>query len=539
MEEPKNKQQSSWIPLAIAVSVVVGIVLGMLMGNPFRSSSPTDGDRKLTSILNLISQEYVDDTVDVDRLIEMAIPEVLSNLDPHCVYLNAQELQAANDDLRGSFSGVGIEFQVLNDTVRVIDVIPGGPSDKAGILAGDRIVIVDDSTFVGADVNKVRAKLRGKKGSVVKVGIKRSNSDKILYFKVTRGDIPVHSVDAAYMIEKTTGYVKVNQFGLHTYNEFISALSQLRQQGAKRYMIDLRGNGGGYMEIAIRMVNEFLPANRLIVKTRGRYKRDEDVVYSDGNGSFQDAEVVVLIDEFSASASEIFAGAMQDNDRGLIVGRRSFGKGLVQRQFELPDKSAVRLTIARYYTPSGRCIQKPYDKYEKDILDRYSNGELYSRDSIKIDKSKIFTTTTGRKVYGGGGIIPDIFVPRDTAGITSYFEAIVNAGLLQQYSLTYVDNNRSSLNATKDYKQLLRNLPSNERMLDDFVEFASDHGIPARWYYINRSSDNIVTMLKALISRDVFGQSAYYPVVNRNDKTIDAALRAINHHKAAFPITDD
>lgn len=539
MEEPKNKQQSSWIPLAIAVSVVVGIVLGMLMGNPFRSSSPTDGDRKLTSILNLISQEYVDDTVDVDRLIEMAIPEVLSNLDPHCVYLNAQELQAANDDLRGSFSGVGIEFQVLNDTVRVIDVIPGGPSDKAGILAGDRIVIVDDSTFVGADVNKVRAKLRGKKGSVVKVGIKRSNSDKILYFKVTRGDIPVHSVDVAYMIEKTTGYVKVNQFGLHTYNEFISALSQLRQQGAKRYMIDLRGNGGGYMEIAIRMVNEFLPANRLIVKTRGRYKRDEDVVYSDGNGSFQDAEVVVLIDEFSASASEIFAGAMQDNDRGLIVGRRSFGKGLVQRQFELPDKSAVRLTIARYYTPSGRCIQKPYDKYEKDILDRYSNGELYSRDSIKIDKSKIFTTTTGRKVYGGGGIIPDIFVPRDTAGITSYFEAIVNAGLLQQYSLTYVDNNRSSLNATKDYKQLLRNLPSNERMLDDFVEFASDHGIPARWYYINRSSDNIVTMLKALISRDVFGQSAYYPVVNRNDKTIDAALRAINHHKAAFPITDD
>ena len=539
MEEPKNKQQSSWIPLAIAVSVVVGIVLGMLMGNPFRSSSPTDGDRKLTSILNLISQEYVDDTVDVDRLIEMAIPEVLSNLDPHCVYLNAQELQAANDDLRGSFSGVGIEFQVLNDTVRVIDVIPGGPSDKAGLLAGDRIVIVDDSTFVGADVNKVRAKLRGKKGSVVKVGIKRSNSDKILYFKVTRGDIPVHSVDAAYMIEKTTGYVKVNQFGLHTYNEFISALSQLRQQGAKRYMIDLRGNGGGYMEIAIRMVNEFLPANRLIVKTRGRYKRDEDVVYSDGNGSFQDAEVVVLIDEFSASASEIFAGAMQDNDRGLIVGRRSFGKGLVQRQFELPDKSAVRLTIARYYTPSGRCIQKPYDKYEKDILDRYSNGELYSRDSIKIDKSKIFTTTTGRKVYGGGGIIPDIFVPRDTAGITSYFEAIVNAGLLQQYSLTYVDNNRSSLNATKDYKQLLRNLPSNERMLDDFVEFASDRGIPARWYYINRSSDNIVTMLKALISRDVFGQSAYYPVVNRNDKTIDAALRAINHHKAAFPITDD
>ena len=283
------------------------------------------------------------------------------------------------------------------------------------------------------------------------MGVKRASSDKIYTFKITRGDIPVNSVAVAYMIEKNTGYIKVDQFGKNTYNEFLTALSRLKKEGAKRYLIDLRGNGGGYMEKAILMVNEFLPANRLIVKTKGRYKRDEDAIYSDGNGSFQDAELVVLIDEFSASASEIFAGAMQDNDRALIVGCRSFGKGLVQRQFELPDKSAVRLTIARYYTPSGRCIQKPYDHYENDLLDRFSNGELYSRDSIKIDKSKIFSTTTGRKVYGGGGIIPDIFVPRDTTGFTGYYSAIVNAGLLQQYSFSYVDNNRSSLKAMKDY----------------------------------------------------------------------------------------
>ena len=540
MSENTNKRkQSSWTPLAVAIATVVGIVIGMFMGNPFKSAGHIEGERKLNSILNLVAQEYVDDTVNIDDLIDLAIPEILANLDPHSTYLNVDDLKAAKEDLNGSFSGIGIQFQSINDTIRVIEVIPGGPSDKVGLLPGDRIVQVNDSNFIGVDVNKVRSQLRGDKGTKVKVGVKRSTSDKVLNFTITRGDIPVNSVDAAYMIEKNTGYVKVNQFGRNTYTEFITALNQLSGEGAKRYIIDLRGNGGGYMEIAILMANEFLPANRLIVTTKGRYKRDEDKVYSDGNGSFQDTELVVLIDEYSASASEIFAGAMQDNDRGLIVGCRSFGKGLVQRQFELPDKSAIRLTIARYYTPSGRCIQKPYDHYEKDILDRFSNGELSSRDSIRIDKTQIFSTTTGRTVYGGGGIIPDIFVPRDTTGYTGYYAAVINAGLLHQFSFTYVDNNRRSLSAMKDYQQLLRNMPSNDKMLNDFVEFASQHGVPARWYYINMSRDNIVTGLKALIARDLFGQSAYYPIINRNDRTIEAALRALNHHKAAFPITDD
>ena len=373
----QKRDYSAWLPLAIALSVIVGIVVGIFMGNPFSSKDySSQSDRKLNTILNLISQEYVDDSVNTNDLIEMSIPAILANLDPHSYYLSASELVAAQEELNGSFSGIGVSFQLMNDTIVVIEVIPGGPSDRAGLLAGDKIITVEDSTFVGSqvDANKVRERLRGPKGTKVKVGISRNGSSKLLNFVITRGDIPMNSVDASYMIDKTTGYVKVSQFGRNTYNEFVNALNSLKSQGAKRFMIDLRGNGGGYLEIAIVMINEFLPSNRLIVSTKGRYRRDETTAYSDGRGQFQNEELVVLIDEFSASASEIFAGAIQDNDRGLIIGCRSFGKGLVQKQFDLPDKSAVRLTIAKYYTPSGRCIQKPYNNgesdYPKDLLDR-------------------------------------------------------------------------------------------------------------------------------------------------------------------------
>lgn len=541
----KRRDYSAWLPLAIAISVIVGIVVGIFMGNPFSSKDySTQSDRKLNTILNLISQEYVNDSVNTKELIEMSIPAILANLDPHSSYLSAHELVAAQEELNGSFSGIGVSFQLMNDTIVVLEVIPGGPSDRAGLLAGDKIVTIEDSTFVGAqvDANKVREKLRGPKGTKVKVGIAREGNPKLFSFVITRGDIPMNSVDASYMIDKTTGYVKVSQFGRNTYNEFVNALNSLKSQGAKRFIIDLRGNGGGYLEIAIIMINEFLPSNRLIVSTKGRYRRDETTAYSDGRGQFQNEELVVLIDEFSASASEIFAGAIQDNDRGLIIGCRSFGKGLVQKQFDLPDKSAIRLTIAKYYTPSGRCIQKPYNNgesaYQKDILDRYSNGELYSRDSIKIDMSKIFETTTGRKVYGGGGIIPDIFVPRDTTGFSSYYVEVAGAGLFQEYALRYVTDHRAALGQMNDYKQLMRNLPANDVLLNDFVKFAADKGVPARWYYIHQSQDNITSIIKALIARDILGQSAYYPIINRNDKTIDAALKALNKHKAAFPITD-
>ncbi|MBQ3323768.1 MAG: S41 family peptidase [Muribaculaceae bacterium] len=541
----KRRDYSAWLPLAIAISVIAGIIVDMFMRNPFSNDSySTQSDRKLNTILNLISQEYVDDSINTNDLIEMTIPAILANLDPHSYYLPPHELEAAKEELEGSFPGIGVSFQVMNDTIVVLDVFSGGPSDKAGLMAGDKIVTIEDSIWAGTgiDANKVREKLRGPKGSKVKVGIERVGAKNRLSFVITRGIIPLNSVDSYYMLDKTTGYVKVSKFGRYTYNEFVNALNSLKNQGAKKFMIDMRGNNGGYFETAIKMANEFLPPNRLIVSTKGRYRRDETTAYSDGHGLFLNEEMVVLIDEYSASSSEIFAGAIQDNDRGLIVGCRSFGKGLVQKGFDLPDKSAIRLTIAKYYTPSGRCIQKPYkngeNAYQKDILDRYSNGELYSKDSIKIDKSMIFETTTGRKVYGGGGIIPDIFVPRDTTGYSPYYAAVFAAGLIQEYSLKYVTEHRTELSKMSDYKQLMRNLPANDDLLNDFVKYAADKGVPARWYYIHQSQDILTSIIKGLIARDIFGQSAYYPIINRNDKTIETALKALNKHKAAFPITN-
>ena len=539
--KPESTRQPIWIPIALAVAVVTGI----FFGSQFSSNNKVaENDRKLNAILNLIAQDYVD-TTNLKDLIEMSIPEILGNLDPHTSYFSAEELKAATDDLNGSFSGIGISFVMTDDTIGVVEVIPGGPSEKVGLMAGDRIVMIDDSIATGEKMTSgaVMKRLRGPKGSKVKLGIKRQNSKKLLNFTVTRGDIPVNSVDAYYMIDNITGYVKVNQFGRHTYDEFITAMASLQEEGAERYIIDLRGNGGGFMEMAVLMVNEFLPADQPIVYTRGRYKHDNSEVWSDGNGSFQDAEVAVLIDEFSASASEIMAGALQDNDRGLIVGCRSFGKGLVQKEFVLPDSSAIRLTTARYYTPSGRCIQKDYKHgdmldYEKELVDRYINGELYSRDSMKIDKDQVFTTMYGRTVYGGGGIVPDIFVARDTSGITSYYIEVANAGLLQRYAFNYCDRHRNSLNKLDGYEQFLATAPSDEDMLTDFANFAQRNGITPRWYYINLSGDAIVTNLKALIARDIYGNKAFYPIINRKDKTVLAALNALNQHKAAFPIEE-
>lgn len=536
----KPTYQPLWIPVVLAAAVIVGMFFGLRFPN---NNKVAENDRKLNAILNLIAQNYVD-TTNLNDLIELSIPEILGYLDPHTTYFTAEDLQAANDDLNGSFSGIGISFVMVNDTIGVVEVISGGPSEKVGLMAGDKIVTIDDSVATGSTMtnSEVMKRLRGSKGSKVKLGIKRQNTAKTLTFTVTRGDIPVNSVDAYYMIDKTTGYVKVNQFGRQTYDEFITAMASLNEEGAERYIIDLRGNGGGFMEIAVLMVNEFLPIDQPIVFTKGRDKRKDTELWSDGNGSFQDAEVAVLIDEFSASASEIFAGALQDNDRGLIVGCRSFGKGLVQNEFMLPDQSAIRLTIARYYTPSGRCIQKDYKEgmlnYEKEVLERYMNGELYSRDSMKIDKSQVFTTKFGRTVYGGGGIVPDIFVARDTTGITSYYIDIANAGLLQRYAFNYCNEHRKSLSNMKDYNEFLSTAPSDEALLKDFADYASRNGIAPRWYYINLSRDIIVTNLKALIARDTFGSQAFYPIVNRQDNTVLAALKALNQHKAAYPISD-
>lgn len=528
------------VPLLIAFA----LVLGIFIGSKFASKSTIDLDRKINNILGIVADEYVE-SVNMDSLVELAIPDIIAQLDPHSVYISAKDYEQANEELNGNFCGIGISFQVMEDTINVIEVIPGGPSEKVGIANGDKIISVDGKNFTGEKINPnfVKEQLRGPKNSVVKLGVKRATSAKTLYFTVTRGDIPIKSVDAAYMIDKNTGYVKVNQFGRNTYDEFVAALSVLKNEGAKRYIVDLRGNGGGYMEIAVAMANEFLPKDNLIVSTKGRYKKNDTSVYSDGNGSYQDAEIVVLINEFSASASEIFAGAMQDNDRGLVIGARSFGKGLVQREFKLSDNSAIRLTIARYYTPTGRCIQKDYKlgqaAYERELINRFNNGELDYRDSIKVDKSKMYKTPHGRIVYGGGGIIPDIFVPRDTVGFTSYYYAVVNAGLIQNYVLKYVAAHKAKFKNVKDYKDVIRLLDDNTQLLSDFVNFAAKHDVPARWYYINQSRDLLLNDLKAFVARDLLGQKAFYPIYNRNDKTIEAALKALNKHKAAFPLTAD
>ena len=529
-----------WYPLVISIAIVLGIVIGNYIST---KKFTLDKDRKINAVLNLIQSEYVD-SIDVKDLVEQAIPAIIGNLDPHSYYIPASDIRAENEKLDGSMSGIGVSFFMMNDSANVDQVIPNGPAEKVGMLAGDRIISVNGESIVGGTLTAegIRSKIRGEKGTKVRIGVKRNTSKKTLTFTITRDDIPMNTIDVSYMLDDKTGYIKIAQFGKNTYDEFFAALSKLKKDGASRYIVDLRGNPGGYMEMAILMVNEFLEQGELIVYTKGRKEREDIQVWSDDQGSFHDAQVAVLIDEYSASASEIMAGALQDNDRGLVVGRRSFGKGLVQKQIYLPDSSAIRLTIARYYTPSHRCIQKDYtlgdeDDYSKELYDRYSHGELYSADSIKVDKSKIFRTANGRIVYGGGGIVPDIFVPNDTTGITTYYRAVANLGLLQQYVYTYVDINRDQLKNVKTVKQLMGMMPSDDALTYDFVCYARDNGVPMRWYYINLSRSLIARQLRALVIRDVLGSEEFYRYYNRTDNTVNAALKALNDGKGKFPIT--
>ena len=529
-----------WYPLVISIAIVLGIVIGNYIST---KKFTLDKDRKINAVLNLIQSEYVD-SIDVKDLVEQAIPAIIGNLDPHSYYIPASDIRAENEKLDGSLSGIGVSFFMMNDTANVDQVIPNGPAEKVGMLAGDRIISVNGESIVGGTLTAegIRSKIRGEKGTKVRIGVKRNTSKKTLTFTITRDDIPMNTIDVSYMLDDKTGYIKIAQFGKNTYDEFFAALSKLKKDGASRYIVDLRGNPGGYMEMAILMVNEFLEQGELIVYTKGRKEREDIQVWSDDQGSVHDAQVAVLIDEYSASASEIMAGALQDNDRGLVVGRRSFGKGLVQKQIYLPDSSAIRLTIARYYTPSHRCIQKDYtlgdeDDYSKELYDRYSHGELYSADSIKVDKSKIFRTANGRIVYGGGGIVPDIFVPNDTTGITTYYRAVANLGLLQQYVYTYVDINRDQLKNVKTVKQLMGMMPSDDALTYDFVCYARDNGVPMRWYYINLSRSLIARQLRALVIRDVLGSEEFYRYYNRTDNTVNAALKALNDGKGKFPIT--
>lgn len=532
------KKASVWLPLIVAISFIAGFLTSSLLNS---GSTPSATQKKFQTVMNLIKNDYVDE-VDLDSLLEHTLPSLLTNLDPHSAYIPASDLQAVNDELDGTFCGVGIQFMLNNDTITIIEVIPGGPSEKVGLKPGDRIVKVDGENVAGIGMTneQVLKMLRGDRGSKVTLGVKRQNSKKTLSFEVTRGEIPVTSIDAAYIIEPGKGYIKVNKFGRTTYDEFWQALNNLKQEGAEDFIIDLRGNTGGYMEIAFQMVNEFLHKGELIVSTKGRDFYTSSTVVADGTGAFGDARVAVLLDEYSASASEIFAGAIQDNDRGLVIGRRSFGKGLIQRQSVLPDSSAIRLTVGRYYTPSGRCIQKDYSNlsaYEHDILDRYTRGEMFSEDSVKLNKELAFRTRNGRIVYGGGGIMPDIFVPNDTSGITSYYINVANAGLLQKFAFAYVDEHRAVLSKAHDVDALLARLPDDDTLLRQFVGFCVNNGIAARWYYINISHDLIVNQLKALIARDAIGYNAFFSIANRIDTNVLRAIEEIDKGSANFPLS--
>ena len=531
-----------YIPIIIAVSIVAGIFIGTFYANRF-SSSPqgigmTGSSNKVNGLLRIIEDQYVD-TVNMSELIDDAMPQILRELDPHSSYIPAKDLQAVNDDLRGSFSGIGVQFTIQQDTIHISDVISGGPSEKVGIMPGDRIVEIDDSAFVGKIVtnNESMKRLKGPKGSEVKLGIFRQGEKELLHFTIIRDDIPNKSIKATYMINDQYGYINIEKFGETTYPEMLIALAQLHQQSCKGVIIDLRGNTGGYMGAAIQMVNEFLPKGKLIVYTEGRKCPREDYP-SNGTGSSQQMPLIVLLDEGSASASEIFAGAIQDNDRGTIIGRRSFGKGLVQQPIEFNDGSAIRLTIARYYTPSGRCIQKPYHKgkdenYELDIINRYEHGEFFSQDSIKQDESHIYYTSLGRPVYGGGGIMPDIFVPQDTTGVTSYFSMAVNRGLTIQFSFQYTDKNRQKLQKYDNADDLLKYLKT-QNILEKFAQFAESKGLKRRNILMNKS--------KALFERNLYGNiiynmlnmEEYMKFLNQSDKTVLKAVEVLEKGES-FP----
>ncbi|MCP9611069.1 S41 family peptidase [Coprobacter tertius] len=534
-----NKKTLIWLPVIIAIAIISGIYIGRYyhtvstVGSGFFSPKS-----KIDALIDIINKQYVD-TVDTKQMIEDIMPKVIGELDPHSAYISAKDLESINEELEGSFGGIGIQFSILEDTITVVSVISGGPAEKVGIIPGDRIIAVNDTAFVGEKVTneKVMSKLRGPKNSDVNLTIKRVTAKKPLDFTLTRGDIPLNSLDASFKINDKTGYLKIRNFGRTTYDEFMNALAKLRKDGAEKFIIDLRGNTGGYMEAAINMVTEFLPKGQLIVYTEGKsYPRNE--AYSNGTGAFQKNQMIVLMDEWSASASEIFAGAIQDNDRGLIVGRRSFGKGLVQQQIPFSDGSAIRLTVARYFTPSGRSIQKEYkmgdgEDYSKDLMIRFLHGEFDSKDSIKQNTDLVYKTLNGRTVYGGGGIMPDIFVPRDTIGITSYLNNVVNSGLIYQYAFKYADENREKLESFKDYKDLLRHL-QKQPLLNDFVRYATSKGVKPRPVYINISRHIINNQLQAYIARNILGDEAFYPVLLTHDNTLLKAVELLNDNKG-FP----
>lgn len=536
----KPNKSNRLTPLLMALCVVIGILVGTFYANHFsgnRLNIINSGSNRLNNLLHIIDDQYVD-KVNIDSLVDKAIPQILADLDPHSVYISAKDVQQATDDLKGSFSGVGIEFVIRDDTIRVQGVVKNGPAEQAGILAGDKIVSVDGKPFVGKVVTNSEAmrRLKGPKDTKVKIGVVRYGQKKVKQFTITRGDIPQKSISAAYMLDENTGYIKIKNFGENTYPELLIALAKLSQEGFGNLVIDLRDNTGGYLNSAVQMANEFLPKNRLIVYTEGRRSPRQDFK-SDGRGSYQNIPLVVLINEASASASEIFAGAMQDNDRATIIGRRSFGKGLVQKQMDFPDGSMIRLTVARYYTPSGRCIQKPYvsgdnQDYEEDLIVRYQHGEFFSQDSIK-HTGPAYHTVIGRTVYGGGGITPDIFIPEDTVDYTSYFKEAAMSGLILQFAFEYTDKYRPKLSSFETMPELSAYL-DKQNTVDKFASYADKNGLRRRNLLIKKSHHLLERFINSRIIYNIMDEEDWIEYLNLDDNVIKAALNVFKNN-AAFP----
>ncbi len=529
------KYNRAYLPLIISVALAIGILAGFYMPHPqsgLYTNFPPSGD-KLSRILDIIESDYVD-TINRDALIEEAIPVMLRRLDPHSVYIPARDLTQANEPLQGNFDGIGVSFNMVTDTVLIISAIAGGPSEKAGIIPGDKIIYVNDTLIAGKNIpdEEIVKMLKGPRGTKVNLKIERKGTDELLPFTIVRDKIPIYSVDVSYMMSDDVGYIKISTFALTTHDEFKKGLNELKSQGMKKLILDLRGNSGGVMDAATMIADEFLPEGKLIVFTMGKSKPRQEIKAT-AQGEFEKGELVILIDEWSASASEILAGAVQDNDRGTIIGRRSFGKGLVQEPVMFRDGSGMRLTIARYYTPTGRSIQKPYnegiDKYYEDLGNRLMHGEFEEADSIHMPDSLRFTTPGGKTVYGGGGIMPDIFVPMDTTGITDYFLAIRNSGLLYRYTLKFTEDNRDTMKKYHDLKSLNRWL-SDQNLTARFVRYAKENGIEPNNEQIKISENLIYIQLKAYIARNMLDNKGFYPLWQEIDKALIDALSYIEEN---------
>ncbi len=538
LEQPTPRgKQNAFLPIILSLVLILGIWLGYFLNNRIRNASvfsqqQGSGNEKINSLLDYIEYQYVD-TINKKELVEKTVTSLLESLDPHSAYIPASDFSAVNEPLEGNFDGIGVEFNIFKDTIRIINTIEGGPSEKTGILDGDKFINIEGKKAAGVGITnkEVFEKLRGPRGSTVNVSIMRAGIKDLLNFKITRDAIPLYSLDAYYMVNPSVGYIKISKFAATTYDEYLKAFNALSKQGMKKLILDLRGNPGGYLNAAVDISDEFLANGLQIVYTQGK-ANPKKIFKATERGSFEKNGLAILIDEGSASASEIVAGAIQDNDRGIIVGRRSFGKGLVQDQMQLPDGSAIRLTIARYYTPTGRCIQKPYtddkDEYYNEEYDRYDHGELLNIDSIKLDKKQAFKTPEGKTVYGGGGIMPDVFVPIDTSKTNSVLNKLFYAGVVNTFAFEYSDNNRARLKSYGSAKNFIAQFQVTQAILDEFFTYCEKLKTKIDPAAKARAGVALKPYLKALIGRDIFDRDAYYPIINENDKCILKAAELLN-----------